>query len=78
MVASELKTNLIQLILDTNNASLLEHFTDYFKAASEKEEWWDLISANQQSFLQRSSAQIQEGKVVAHSKVRAEVNRIFF
>jgi hypothetical protein len=76
MATSELKNNLIQLILDVDNVSLLEHLTDYFKAANEKQEWWDTISPTQQAFILRSSEQIKEGKVIPHAVVKERINQI--
>ena len=76
MSVAEVQTNLILKVLQTKDKAILEHLAEYLQNILEKKDWWDDLSPAQKSFVERSSRQIDEGKVVPHSVVRAQVNSI--
>ena len=76
MGVAELKTDLIQLAIETDNPALLEKVIAYFKNLREQEDWWDRLSEGEKALIQRSSSQIDEGKIVPRAAVRAEAKRL--
>ena len=76
MGVAQLKNDLIQLTIETDNPALLEKVIAYFKGLREQEDWWDKLSEKEKAFVQRSSKQIDEMKLVPREVVQAEAKRI--
>ncbi len=73
MSHAELQTDIIQLILETKNASILEKIAAYIRNLQQDEDWWKDLSENEKNFVQRSARQIDEDKVVPNEAVKAEI-----
>jgi hypothetical protein len=76
MSVAELKTDLIQLAMETDNPSMLQNVIDYFKDLQKQEDWWDTLSEDEKSFVAKSARQIAEKKVLSNESVRAEINQL--
>lgn len=76
MSIAELKNDLIQLAIETDNPRMLEKVIAFFRNLQEQEDWMDALSEEEQKFLQLSSQQIAERKIIPRETVRAEAKRI--
>ena len=76
MNVAELKTDLIQLIMETDNPTMLEKLIHYFRDLRKKEDWWDDLSDKEKNFIQKSADQIDEGKVIPNDVVRKEIKQL--
>ena len=74
MSVAELKTNLIQFIIETDNPSLLKKMELYFKNLREQNDWWDDMTTEQKKVIEESAAQIDKGEIVSNEQVREEIN----
>lgn len=75
MSHAELQTDIIQLILETKNPSILEKIAAFIRDLQQEDDWWKGLSETEKSFLQRSARQIDEGKVVSNEAVKAEIKQ---
>lgn len=72
----EIQINLIQLIMENKgNSVFLKKLSEYAFKLREEDDWWDDLTENQKTFVQRSAQQIDEGKVVPNSVVREEIKQ---
>ena len=76
MNVAELKTNLIQLVMDTDNPTMLEKVIHFIKDLRKKEDWWADLTEKQKIFIEKSSQQIDEGNVIPNEEVRNEIRQI--
>lgn len=76
MSIAELKNDLIQLAIETDNPAVLEKVILFFQNLREKEDWWDALTPQQRQFIERSSLQIEDGDFVESSTVRKEAKLI--
>ena len=61
------KIELVQLLLQTNNESLIKKVKALFK--NEQTDWWDEISEDEKHAIDKGTAQLDRGEGVAHSVV---------
>lgn len=76
MSVAELKNDLIQLAIETDNPTVLEKVIGYFQALQDEEDWWDMLSPDERAFIENSSLQINTGEVVGRTDVRKEAREI--
>ncbi len=76
MNVAELKTDIIQSVIETDNPTLLEKVAAYIKSLLAEDDWWDKLSENERSFIHKSARQVDEGKIVSNAVVRVEINRL--
>jgi len=79
MVATiaELKNNLHRLIVETDNQSVLQYVEDIFKSmAAAKGDWWDELSEQDKSSVNRGLQQLNDGAVSRHDEVMDRVNAL--
>ncbi|MBX2926459.1 MAG: hypothetical protein KF852_01380 [Saprospiraceae bacterium] len=76
MSVAELKNDLIQLAIETDNPTVLEKVIGYFHTLQDEEDWWDALSPDERAFIENSSLQINEGEIVGSADVRKEARQI--
>lgn len=76
MSIAELKNNLIELAIETDNPRLLEKVIAYFQNLREKDDWADNLTDTEKAFLQRSADQIDKKRVLTSDEVREETQKI--
>ncbi|MCC6414072.1 MAG: hypothetical protein IT270_20655 [Saprospiraceae bacterium] len=76
MSIAELKNNLIELAIETDNPRLLKKVITYFKNLREKEDWADNLTDTEKAIIQRSADQIDEKRVVTSDEVQEEAQKI--
>lgn len=76
MSAAELKNDLIKIIINTDDMAFLQQVKDFFKKHKNSTDWWEEISDQEKEMIERGLKDVEEGKVVAHEDVRAEINKI--
>lgn len=76
MTTPEVKNALILQILQINDQALLEHLVEYFKHLAVNKDWWEELTATQKELIRRGSEQVDQGKAVPDSVVRAKARQI--
>lgn len=76
MSAAELKNDLIKVIINTEDVTFLQKVKDFFKKQQVNTDWWDEISENEKEMIELGLKDIEEGNVVAHEDLRAEINKM--
>ena len=76
MSAAELKNDLIKIIVNTDDMAFLQQVKDFFKKHKTSTDWWEEISDQEKEMIERGLKDVEEGNVVAHEDVRAEINKI--
>ena len=61
------KINLIKIIADTNDVSVIQSFKDFFKI--EKKDWWDELSDEQKFEIEEGERQINRGEFVLYEDI---------
>jgi predicted transcriptional regulator len=68
------KLELVQLILDTEQPSILDKISKIFKKEKEAD-WWDTISDEERAGIQEGIAQADRGELIAHEEVMAKYSK---
>jgi predicted transcriptional regulator len=76
MSTADLKNDLIKVIVNTDDVSFLRQIRDFFKKHQVTTDWWDEISDYEKEMIEIGAKEIEEGKVVPHEEVRAEINKM--
>ncbi len=76
MSTADLKNDLIKVIVNTDDVSFLRQIRDFFKKHQVTTDWWDEISDYEKEMIEIGAKEIEEGKVVRHEEVRAEINKM--
>ncbi len=77
MSAAEIKLQLIRLIDNTEDASLLNKaYATLSKLLGKKEDWWDEISDEEKAVINKGREQLRNGEGIPHAEVRKEINKI--
>ncbi len=76
MSAAELKNDLIKIIINTDDMAFLQQVKDFFKKHKASTDWWEEISEQEKEMIEQGLKDVEEGNVVAHEDVRAEINKI--
>ena len=76
MSAAELKNDLIKVIVNSDDISFLKQVKDFFKKHKVATDWWDEISNHDKEMIELGLKDIEEGRVVPHEEVRAEINKL--
>lgn len=72
----KLKKNLIAAILQTENEEILEAIKKLLKIENQ-EDFWDLLSLEDQDAINEGIKQLDEGKSVSYGKVKDLINERF-
>lgn len=79
MSTAELKNYLHQLIVETNDSSVLKKVKEYFTSLqkeSKTEDWWNVISDEEKKGIKAGIQQLKQGKGIQHKEVRKKVNQL--
>ena len=76
MSAADIKNDLIKVIVNTDDIAFLRQVRDFFKKHQVTSDWWDEISDYEKEIIEIGLKEIEEGKVVPHEEVRAEINKL--
>lgn len=77
MSTAELKNYLHQLIVETNDASILKKVKTYFSSLQkerEEDDWWNNISEEEKKAIKTGVQQLKQGKGLPHKDVRKKVD----
>ena len=61
------KINLIKIIADTNDVSVIQSIKDFFKV--EKKDWWDELTDEQKFEIEEGERQINRGEFVLYEDI---------
>ena len=61
------KINLIKIIADTNDVSIIQSVKDFFKV--EKKDWWDELTDEQKFEIEEGERQINRGEYVLYEDI---------
>ena len=74
---AEIKNNLFEFIVKTNDVNILTQIQDYFKQLKpEDADWWDELSMNQQENINRGLEQLEKGERIHHREVKARIRKL--
>jgi len=76
MSTAELKNELIKVILNIDEMAFLRQVRDFFNQNQVNADWWDKISDHEKDMIELGLKDIEEGRVVPHEEVRAEINKL--
>ncbi|MEM8528011.1 MAG: hypothetical protein AAGG68_25440 [Bacteroidota bacterium] len=70
---STVKNNLHELVVNTQDAEVLQKVEDYFRTLISGKDWWDEMSVSEQRLIQKGTEELEEGLGISHHKVREKV-----
>jgi hypothetical protein len=79
MTISEVKNDLHRLVVETDDAKILNQVIAIFIALRENRDdadWWSIISEKEKMLIQRGMQQLAEGQRIPHLIVRQEINQL--
>jgi len=79
MTISEVKNDLHRLVVETDDAKILNQVIAIFIALREgrdEVDWWDTISEKEKMWIHRGLQQLAEGQRIPHLIVRQEINQL--
>jgi hypothetical protein len=76
MTNSELKMDILKLIVETEDPEILEAVSSYFHTLLGKKDWWQEISEKEKTLIQTGLSQIENGEGIPYEEVRAKARRL--
>lgn len=76
MSVLEIKNDLLRLVVETNDAHLLEMVRHYFKILKEEPVSPEEIDAQELRMIEIGLKQVEEGNVVSHEEARARIKAL--
>ena len=70
MTTSDLKINLLKLIVETDDREVLEEIEAYFHTLTRKGDWWQEISEKEKSLIEIGLRQLDNGQGISYEKVK--------
>lgn len=77
MNVAEIQTDLIRLIVQTNDSEFLQQMLVYFKSYNKDEDWWDNISDHEKESIEEGAKELEESKGIPYEEVRKSINERF-
>ena len=77
MSTAELKNYLHQLIVETDDSTVLKKVKTYFaslKKENETPDWWNQLSDAENKAIKNGLSQLKQGKSISHKDVRKKVD----
>lgn len=75
MNTAEIKNNLHEFIVETNDRNVLTQIHEYFTSLKiKKADWWDEISEQDKASIEVGLSQLKNGEGIPHEKVRAKID----
>ena len=72
----ELKNNLHRMVVETDDAAVLEQITLLFSALRDEKSLWDSISEAEKKQIQKGLEDLRSGRIKSNEEVRAKVRSI--
>lgn len=72
----ELKNNLHRMVVETDDAAILEQITVLFSALRNEKSLWDSISEAEKKQIQKGLEDLRSGRIKSNEEVRAKVRSI--
>lgn len=76
MSASDIKLNLLKLILETEDTEILEELTAYFRALRSKSDWWKEISDKEKALVKIGLDQLEKGEGIPYENIRDKARQL--
>lgn len=76
MSASEVKLNLLKLILETEDTEILEELTAYFRALRSKSDWWKEISDKEKALVKTGLDQLERGEGIPYESIKSKARQL--
>ncbi|MEM6698880.1 MAG: hypothetical protein AAF599_10820 [Bacteroidota bacterium] len=67
------KNNLHELVVNTQDAELLQKVEDYFRALVNGNDWWDELSHVERQLIQKGTDELGKVLGIPHNEVRQKV-----
>ena len=78
MNTAELKSNLHQLIVETNDVTVLKQIQDYFKELTfKKSDWMDEVSNEAKRAINKGLNQLDNGEGIPNDEVDRQISELF-
>ena len=76
MTTSDLKINLLKLIVETDDREVLEEIADHFHALMNKKDWWKEISVKEKTLAEIGLRQLEKGEGIPYESVKAKARKL--
>ncbi len=77
MSTAEVKSLIHKLVVETDDLDVLEQVVNFFKVIKTKHsDWWDTISEEQKTLIQKGIEQMKQGERISHKEARKEIDNI--
>ena len=76
MNVAEIKNDLHRMVVETNDAAILEQIAILFASLRAEKNWWDTITEQEKALIEKGRQDMAEGKTVPRSEVREQVRQI--
>ncbi len=74
---AEIKNNLFEFIVKTNDVNILTQIQDYFKQLKpEDADWWDELSMSQQESINKVLEQLKRGERIPNKDVKERIRKL--
>jgi hypothetical protein len=79
MTTAEIKSHILQLVIETEDTSVLKKVDAYFVSLTQKNkktEWWDKLTKEQKQEILLGEEELKQGKGIPHTEVRKQVDKL--
>lgn len=78
MNTAELKNQLHQLIVETDDITVLTKIQSYFSQLKAKEvDWWDDLNQSSIDDIEEGIEQVDNGDLISHKEARKRIDKFF-
>lgn len=78
IAVSDIKTNLLRLIGETDDVFVLKSVQDYFdKIKTNKVDWWDTLSVNDRTSIEKGLEELDNGEQIPYEQVKLKARKLF-
>jgi len=71
------KLELMQMLLNTKEASVLARIREVLSGSVENKDWWDEIDQEERSEIEEGLSQLDRGDHISHKEVQKEIKDRF-
>lgn len=76
MTTSDLKINLLKLIVETEDREVLQEIADHFHVLVNKGDWWKEISEKEKVLVETGLQQLDKGEGIPYESVKAKARAL--
>jgi hypothetical protein len=77
MSVLELKNELHRLVVATEDENILEQVRAYFSSLSPTTDWWETLTENQKTTVNKGLKQLANGQKINHQAFREKITQLF-